>query len=100
MALIHAFSLSQNFSFPHNLPKYPIKRSPLPDHKYGKFRRFASIPTSHLQVERQSANYQPSFWSYDFLQSLNSDYAVTMHIFLQLQRDLFPLNPPPLISLF
>ncbi|XP_062151842.1 tricyclene synthase TPS4, chloroplastic-like [Alnus glutinosa] len=75
MALIHAFSLSQNFSLPHKLPKYPIKRSPLPDHKYGQFRRFASIQTSHLQVERQSANYQPSFWSYDFLQSLNSDYA-------------------------
>ncbi|XP_062153085.1 tricyclene synthase TPS4, chloroplastic-like isoform X2 [Alnus glutinosa] len=75
MALIHVFPLSQNFSLPHNLPKYPIKRSPLPDHKYGQFRRFASIPTSYLQVERQSANYQPSLWSYDFLQSLNSDYA-------------------------
>ncbi|GLT65718.1 hypothetical protein SLA2020_381320 [Shorea laevis] len=48
----------------------------LHDHKSGQFRCFASIPTSHLEVDqRKSANYQPSLWSYDFLQSLKNDYA-------------------------
>ncbi|XP_062151839.1 isoprene synthase, chloroplastic-like [Alnus glutinosa] len=53
-----------------------MKQTPLLlDHKCGQGRSFAKIQTSPLQVERQSANYQPSFWSYDFVQSLNSDYA-------------------------
>ncbi|XP_062153149.1 tricyclene synthase TPS4, chloroplastic-like [Alnus glutinosa] len=53
-----------------------MKQTPLLlDHKCGQGRSFANIQTSRLQVERQSANYQPSFWSYDFVQSLNSDYA-------------------------
>ncbi|KAE8075783.1 hypothetical protein FH972_014471 [Carpinus fangiana] len=77
MALIHLFPLSHNFSLPHNLPKYPMKTRPLLlDHKYGHYSRcFASIPTTHSQVERQSTNYQPSAWSYEFLQSLKNDYA-------------------------
>jgi hypothetical protein len=80
---------------PNNLPKYPmIKTNTLVlDHKYGQCQSIANIQTSPLQVERQSAKYQPSLWSYDFVQSLNNDYAVTMDI------SLFPFNPPPLISL-
>jgi hypothetical protein len=80
---------------PHNLPKYPmIKTSTLLlDHKCGQCQSIANIQTSPLQVERQSAKHQPSLWSYDFVQSLNNDYAVTMHM------SLFPFIPPPLISL-
>ncbi|GLT65719.1 hypothetical protein SLA2020_381330 [Shorea laevis] len=47
-----------------------------PDHKSEQFRCFSSISTSNLEVDqRKSANYQPSFWSYDFLQSLKNDYG-------------------------
>ncbi|KAB1210108.1 putative terpene synthase 12 [Morella rubra] len=41
---------------------------------YGKFRCFASAETSHFKVERQSANYQPSVWNNDFVQSLKCAY--------------------------
>ncbi|GLT65722.1 hypothetical protein SLA2020_381350 [Shorea laevis] len=48
----------------------------LPDHKSEQFRCFSSIPTSNLEADqRKSANYQPSLWSYDFLQSLKNNYA-------------------------
>jgi len=50
------------------------------------------IPTSHLQVyQRKSVNYQPSLWSYDFVQSLKNDYAVIKHAHFS--------TPPPFISL-
>jgi hypothetical protein len=53
-----------------------IKTPLLLDHKCGQSRCSANTQSSPLQVERQSANYQPSFWSYDFVQSLNNHYAV------------------------
>ncbi|XP_059452036.1 probable terpene synthase 12 [Corylus avellana] len=52
-----------------------IKTPLLVDHKCGQSRCSAKTQTSPLQVERQSANYKPSFWSYDFVQSLNNHYA-------------------------
>ncbi|XP_059451578.1 probable terpene synthase 12 [Corylus avellana] len=52
-----------------------IKTPLLLDHKCGQSRCSAKTQASPLQVERQSANYKPSFWSYDFVQSLNNHYA-------------------------
>ncbi|KAG5242029.1 terpene synthase [Salix suchowensis] len=36
-----------------------------------------SLKKSHEESKRRSANYQPTTWSYDFLQSLQNDCAVT-----------------------
>ena len=81
MALIHDFPLSHLCSFTHDLPKYATKKSLLMHHHHHhhhhQFRCLASAPTAHDQDERQSANYQPSIWSYDFVQSLKSDFVVT-----------------------
>ncbi|KAJ6419197.1 hypothetical protein OIU84_029332 [Salix udensis] len=35
----------------------------------------ASLKKSHEESKRRSANYQPTTWSSDFLQSLKNDYA-------------------------
>ncbi|KAL4620239.1 hypothetical protein ACB092_06G139100 [Castanea dentata] len=76
MALIHHFPLFHLCSFTHDLPKYATKNSfPMHHHHHHQFRCLASAPTSHVQDERRSANYQPSIWSYDFVQSLKSDFV-------------------------
>ncbi|KAK4577394.1 hypothetical protein RGQ29_027762 [Quercus rubra] len=76
MALIHHFPLSHLCSFTHDLPKYATKKSLLMHHHHHhQFRCLASAPISHVQDERQSTNYQPSIWSYDFVQSLKSDFV-------------------------
>ncbi|KAG6722399.1 tricyclene synthase TPS4, chloroplastic-like [Carya illinoinensis] len=63
-----------------HLPTYPKTKTLLLCQKqkhHGQLRCFASTATtSHLEVQRQSANYQPSSWSYDFVQSLRNDYHV------------------------
>ncbi|KAG7987944.1 hypothetical protein I3843_03G159800 [Carya illinoinensis] len=61
-------------------PTYPKTKTLLLCQKQkhrGQLRCFATTETStHLEVQRQSANYQPSSWSYDFVQSLRNDYQV------------------------
>uniref|UniRef100_A0A2N9IXM4 Terpene synthase N-terminal domain-containing protein n=1 Tax=Fagus sylvatica TaxID=28930 RepID=A0A2N9IXM4_FAGSY len=57
-------------SFTHDLPQYRTKRPLL---NYHKLRHFRCLASAHIQDERQSVNYQPSQWSYDFVQSLNND---------------------------
>ena len=43
---------------------------------------FQCLATPNNIPQRNSANYQPNFWSYDFLQSLKHDYAVVFHSFI------------------
>ena len=37
---------------------------------------------THISHQRRSANYKPSIWKYDFLESLNSKYDVRIVQFL------------------
>ncbi|KAF8377150.1 hypothetical protein HHK36_030523 [Tetracentron sinense] len=43
-------------------------------------RSFDTTGTQHSEVPRRSANYQPSIWDNDFLQSLNSDYLGVIYV--------------------
>ncbi|KAF8377148.1 hypothetical protein HHK36_030521 [Tetracentron sinense] len=43
-------------------------------------RSFDTAGTQHSEVPRRSANYQPSIWDNDFLQSLNSDYLGEIYV--------------------
>lgn len=81
MALLQAHplfssSLASSTHFPY---LHPIKN--LTMHLVPKAVQCASAtyPALDQVVTRRSANYHPTSWNYDFVQSLRSDYNVKVH---------------------
>ncbi|KAK4255400.1 hypothetical protein QN277_008404 [Acacia crassicarpa] len=71
-----SFTSSLNFG-KHNKPGGPLSFHRISYNNHNNFRWLATQQTLSLPPysPRNSANYQPTLWSYDFLQSLNNGFT-------------------------
>ncbi|KAJ7964209.1 Beta-ocimene synthase [Quillaja saponaria] len=94
MVLARPFLLPNNLgSFSQIVPKHHTHAHiPLPMCKLGRVQCMTSTSLSQPATEiRHSANYQPSIWSYDYVQSLKTDYEDVLsedHRVRKLQEDV------------
>ncbi|KAF8043190.1 hypothetical protein BT93_A1511 [Corymbia citriodora subsp. variegata] len=70
-------------------PSVPLFKHPQPSSSFAAVAATEGIPriscinsnaTEQLLADRRSANYMPSVWDYNFVQSLGADYAEERHI--------------------
>ncbi|KAI3460807.1 hypothetical protein Pfo_017470 [Paulownia fortunei] len=68
--MAHSIQIHQFYFFNHNLPKNTTLNIILPKKKFPLKWQIQCTATKQYNHPRRSANYQPSSWSYEFLESI------------------------------